>query len=118
MLSVICAEDAPRLSPTDAVGAGTLLGAPVVTDILAACSLWPHGSVSTDFAKPFASSIPTLLISGGRDPVTPHELADSTALTLSRSERYLDPTQGHASLDERSRAAIADFIQALTPEGD
>jgi pimeloyl-ACP methyl ester carboxylesterase len=116
MLSVICAEDAPRLSPGDANDAQTLLGAPVVMDLLAACSVWPRGSVTPDFAKPFVSSIPTLLISGGRDPVTPHELADSTATTLSRSERYLDPTKGHAALDDQSRTAISVFIQALKPE--
>jgi pimeloyl-ACP methyl ester carboxylesterase len=116
MLSVICAEDAPRLSPGDASDAQTLLGAPVVMDLLAACSVWPRGSVTPDFAKPFVSSIPTLLISGGRDPVTPHELADSTATTLSRSERYLDPTKGHAALDDQSRTAISVFIQALKPE--
>ena len=115
MLSVICAEDAPRLSSKDAADDNTLLGAPVVNDILAACSVWPHGSISPDFAKPFASSVPTLLISGGRDPVTPHELADSTALTLSQSERYLDPTKGHASLDDQSRTAISVFIRALKP---
>jgi pimeloyl-ACP methyl ester carboxylesterase len=116
MLSVICAEDAPRLSPGDASDAQTLLGAPVVMDLLAACSVWPRGSVTPDFAKPFVSSIPTLLISGGRDPVTPHELADSTATRLSRSERYLDPTKGHAALDDQSRTAISVFIQALKPE--
>jgi pimeloyl-ACP methyl ester carboxylesterase len=115
MLSVICAEDAPRLSPADAREDGTLLGAPVVADILAACDVWPHGAPSPDFATPFTSSIPTLLISGGRDPVTPHELADSTALTLSRSERYLDPTQGHAALDDQSRTAMSVFLQGPKP---
>jgi pimeloyl-ACP methyl ester carboxylesterase len=118
MLSVICAEDAPRLSPADSRDDKTLLGAPVVMDILAACSAWPRGSVTADFAKPFASSIPTLLISGGRDPVTPHELADSTAGALSQSEHYLDPTKGHATLDDQSRTAISVFIQALKPEGE
>jgi len=113
MLSVICAEDAPRLSAADANAEATLLGAPVVADILAACEAWPRGAVSPDFARPFASSIPTLLMSGGRDPVTPPDLADSVATTFTQSERYLDPSKGHATLDDQGRAALAVFIQGI-----
>lgn len=92
---------------------GTLLGAPLVTDILAACETWPRGVVSSDFARPFSSAIPTLLMSGGRDPVTPPDLADSAAATLTKSERYIDPTKGHATLDDQGRAVLADFIQGI-----
>ncbi|MEP6491320.1 MAG: alpha/beta fold hydrolase [bacterium] len=110
-LSVLCSEDAPRLTAVDAAADdSSLLGTPVVPELLAACRVWPRGVISPQFTTPVVSAIPTLLISGGRDPVTPHDLADSAARTLSRSERYLDSTQGHAALDDRSRALIADFI--------
>ncbi|MGZ7040115.1 MAG: alpha/beta hydrolase, partial [Thermoanaerobaculia bacterium] len=85
-------------------------------DILAACDAWPRGAVSPDFARPFTSSIPTLLMSGGRDPVTPPDLADSVATTLTRSERYLDPSKGHATLDDQGRTALAVFIQGIEPD--
>lgn len=113
LLSVVCTEDAPRLSAAMASPDGTLLGAPLVTDILAACETWPRGVVSSDFARPFSSAIPTLLMSGGRDPVTPPDLADSAAATLTKSERYIDPTKGHATLDDQGRAVLADFIQGI-----
>jgi pimeloyl-ACP methyl ester carboxylesterase len=116
MLSVLCTEDAPRLTPADSTAGETLLGAPATADLLAACGAWPRGEVSPEFARPFASSIPTLLISGGRDPVTPPDLADSVATMLTRTERYLDPAKGHASLDDQSRAALAVFIQGIRPD--
>jgi pimeloyl-ACP methyl ester carboxylesterase len=113
LLSVLCSEDATRLSAVDSTLGETLLGAPAAADLLAACSAWPRGAVSPDFARPFVSSIPTLLISGGRDPVTPPDLADSVATTLTQSERYLDPSKGHATLDDQSRTALAVFIQGF-----
>jgi pimeloyl-ACP methyl ester carboxylesterase len=113
MLSVLCAEDGARLAPADAAVDGTDLGAPAAADLLAACAVWPRGLVSADFARPVASAIPTLLMSGGRDPVTPPDLADSVATTLTRSERYLDPTKGHATLDDQARTLMAVFIQGI-----
>lgn len=112
MLSVVCAEDAPRLTAADTEANGTLLGAPVVADLIAACHEWPRGSVSQEFFQRVVSSIPTLLISGGRDPVTPFYVADSAAKGLSHSERYVDPNAGHAALDDRSRARMAEFLGA------
>jgi pimeloyl-ACP methyl ester carboxylesterase len=112
MLSVLCTEDAPRLR--DALGAadsGRLLGVPVVPELLDACRVWPRGKVSARFASPVESNVPTLLIAGGKDPITPPDLADSTARTLPNSERYVDPMKGHASLDDQSRTRIAQFIQ-------
>jgi pimeloyl-ACP methyl ester carboxylesterase len=116
LLSVLCSEDAPRLSPADSAAGETLLGAPAAADLFAACSVWPRGAVSPDFARPFVSSIPTLLISGGRDPVTPVDIADSVATALTHSARYVDPTKGHATLDDQSRTALALFIQGITPD--
>src|SRR5438067_3118228 len=77
---------------------------------MAACRAWPHGAPSPTFAQRVVSSIPTLLISGGRDPVTPPDLADLAATTLSHSERYLNPEAGHAALDGDSRARMAAFF--------
>jgi hypothetical protein len=48
--------------------------------------------------------------------VTPPDVADSVATALTHSERYVDPTQGHAALDDRSRMALALFIQGIKPD--
>jgi hypothetical protein len=59
--------------------------------------------------------LPPELVSVHHSNEAPRD-TDSTAATLSRSERYLDPTKGHAALDDQSRTAISVFIQALKPE--
>ena len=112
MLSVLCAEDAPRLAQREANDDTLLLGSPMVPELLEACRAWPRGAVSPQFGDRVISSIPTLLISGGRDPTSPAYLADSAAAGLSQSVRYDDPRAGHASLDARSRARLTEFFEA------
>lgn len=113
MLSVLCAEDAPRLAGGGANDDTLLLGSPVVPELLDACRAWPRGAVSPRFGDRVLSSIPTLLITGGRDPTSPPYLADSAAAGLSRSVSYDDPRAGHAALDARSLARLAEFFELL-----
>lgn len=111
LLSILCAEDAPRLGARGPGAERFLLGDPVVPELRGACGVWPHAHVDVHFGDRVRSSIPTLLLSGSRDPASPSYLADSAATNLSRSERYVDAT-GHAELDDRSRARIAAFLEA------
>jgi pimeloyl-ACP methyl ester carboxylesterase len=69
-LSVLCAEDAPKLV-ADPADAETLLGTAFVDFTLAQCSAWPAGRAPDDFHAPLASDKPVLLLSGEHDPVTP-----------------------------------------------
>jgi pimeloyl-ACP methyl ester carboxylesterase len=117
MLSVLCAEDAPRLAAADTTPA--VANTPVIRELVRACSLWPRGAIPADFALPVHTDIPILLLSGALDPVTPPELADSARRTLSHAQSYVDPLGGHASVNDRARESIAEFIQRpnapLTP---
>jgi pimeloyl-ACP methyl ester carboxylesterase len=108
MLSVFCAEDGPRLAAdTTAAVART----PVISELVRACASWPRGTIPADFTQPVRSDVPTLLLSGALDPVTPPELAESARHWLSRSRSYVDPGGGHGSLNDRARELIAAFIQ-------
>jgi pimeloyl-ACP methyl ester carboxylesterase len=109
MLSVLCAEDAPRLTGPDTSTA--MLGAPVVAELVQACSAWPQGGVTADFGRPVRSDIPTLLLSGAFDPVTPPELAESARRSLPRARSYVNPAGGHGALDAPERALIVEFMR-------
>jgi pimeloyl-ACP methyl ester carboxylesterase len=109
MLSVLCAEDAPRLPAADT--SSTLLGTPVVPELVRACSLWTRGDVPADFSQPVRSDTPTLLLSGALDPVTPPELAESAARSLTHGRSYVDPFGGHGSVGDRARELILEFIR-------
>ena len=76
-LSVTCTEDVPYLSKdADAMAAGTFGGNYRLEQQRAACKEWPRGTVSTAHRQPTKSAIPTLLLSGEFDPVTPPSGAD------------------------------------------
>jgi len=96
-LSVTCAEDLPYY--TDAEGEqaarGTYLGDFRSRTQKAACAEWPRGTVPADFAEPVRSDVPTLLLSGERDPVTPAYWADQAARTLPHSIHLVAKGGGH-----------------------
>jgi len=114
-LSVWCAEDIPRLNATDTLSSRSLLGIPALPEIAAACAEWPHAVISASYGARVSSSIPTLLMSGGRDPATPAYLVDSVAKGLAHAERYNDPSAGHAALDAKARDRMARFFAAGGP---
>jgi pimeloyl-ACP methyl ester carboxylesterase len=110
MLSVLCAEDAPRLAAAGAVQGGGALGAPVVEELVRACEVWPHGDAGARFAAPVTSDVPVLLISGELDPITPPELAKAARRTLPRAEEYVVARGGHAALDEGASGLLVDWV--------
>jgi pimeloyl-ACP methyl ester carboxylesterase len=115
MLSLLCAEDAPRLARVDTSAGSAPLGRPIASELLQACEAWPHHEVEASFYQPVRSDAPTLIISGARDPITPPELADSARRTLSHAVAYLDPQGGHGSLDDRAQRLLVEFIN--DPDG-
>jgi pimeloyl-ACP methyl ester carboxylesterase len=54
--------------------------------------------------------VPVLLVSGGLDPVTPPDWADSAAVHLPNSARFVDSTAGHGVMSHRLVTMIANFI--------
>lgn len=94
-LSVLCTEDASLLTPRPQ-DADTLLGNQLIEGFEAQCKVWPHGLMPKDFHAPFKSSIPTLLISGERDPVTPPSYAAEVLKGLSDGRSLVVKGLGHA----------------------
>ncbi len=98
-LSVICAEDAPRITAEDAEkeSSGTLFGEYVMRNQRLACEFWPKGAVEPAFYEPIASDIPTLVLSGEVDPVTPPVWGEQIARTLPASRHIVIPGTGHTA---------------------
>lgn len=94
-MSVICTEDASLLQPRPQ-DAGLLLGDELIKAFIAECRAWPHNPMPKDFHAPFKSSIPTLLISGERDPVTPPAYAGEVLRGLSDGRSLVVKGLGHA----------------------
>ena len=114
--SVICAEDADLLKAR-LQDAGTILGGELIDGIEAACSVWPHGQRPADFHAPFTSSIPTLILSGERDPVTPPAYAQQILKGLSDARVLEVKGMGHSVLGRGCMPKLVnDFIAGLQPK--
>lgn len=95
-MSVLCAEDFPRYTEerTD-LTADTLLGGTAVESMVDGCADWPRADMASDWGAPLVSDVPTLLLSGALDPVTPPRWGALAAETLSQSVHAVAPGAGH-----------------------
>jgi pimeloyl-ACP methyl ester carboxylesterase len=94
--AVVCAEDIPFLGQIDwsALDA-TYLGSVQSQALLTICEHWPSGSVDPDIKDPLHSAIPTLVLSGEEDPITPPEYGEQVMESLSQALHIVGPGQGH-----------------------
>lgn len=114
-LSVVCTEDLPFIDEGEAraLGAGTFLGDRTVRHHKAACRNWPRGTLPEGYSEPVRSALPTLLISGTSDPVTPPHWAEDAARYLPNSVQIVVPNAGHAdSVGPCEQGIIAAFMAA------
>jgi pimeloyl-ACP methyl ester carboxylesterase len=113
-LSVVCAEDIPRITPEDlAKLAGSFFGRSLVDDFIRACSVWPRGKIPPDFYEPVRSEVPVLILSGGIDPATPPRHGDQVAATLPNARHFVAPYLGHGvSLHGCAPRLIESFVRA------
>jgi pimeloyl-ACP methyl ester carboxylesterase len=93
--SVVCAEDAPRLDrASDRPGPD--LGDGARRLYREVCAGWPRGSVPEDFYTMPPAPAPTLVLSGGIDPVTPPRHGARAAQALGAQARHVVvPNAGH-----------------------
>jgi pimeloyl-ACP methyl ester carboxylesterase len=94
--AVTCAEDAPRVTTSDSSRILATLRAPsLATRNLAACDGWPRPPLPADFYEPLTSAVPTLILSGGLDPVTPPANGEIVSKSLSNSRHVIAAGYGH-----------------------
>ena len=114
--SVVCAEDAPRYTP-DPADADTLLGADAGARFFSGCEAWPTGEVADDFTRPYGGDIPTLLLSGELDPVTPPEYGEEVAKGLDNARHFALEGQGHGVMGVGCMPRlIAQFVESTDPQ--
>lgn len=96
--AVVCTEDAPYYDENsfdrDAL-AETYLGPAQLEAMEAMCSVWPEGVIDDQFHAGLNNDIPTLILSGEGDPVTPPAYADLAAADLGNALHLIGKKQGH-----------------------
>ena len=98
-LAVICAEDAPQITPDDRTkeAEGSMFGPYVMRMQQEACAFWPRGTVDAAFYEPVKSAVPTLVLSGELDPVTPPVWGEAITKHLSNAMHVVIPGTGHTA---------------------
>lgn len=96
-LSVTCPEDTRAIREEEIAGAvaGTFLGDFRVRQQLAACAVWAPRAPDPAFREPLASAVPTLILSGERDPVTPASNGNSIARHLTHALHLVVADSAH-----------------------
>lgn len=97
-LAITCTEDVPFVDAQAAAldNGRTLLGDWRVRQQVEACRGWPTYPLPADYHQFVPSGIPTLLISGEHDPVTPASGGDALAATLPNSLHVVVPSAAHS----------------------
>lgn len=123
--TVMCAEDAD-FNPTDQDLNGVH---PQIAEVerrmpaffLELCRVWDVEPISPEIDQPVASEIPTLVLSGGFDPITPPAYGQAAADTLPNSFSYTFPAGGHGQAMEGpcQDSIILDFLDdpSSPPDG-
>ncbi len=103
--TVLCAEDVLSGNASGAEGAvsnvndlsKSVLQLNLVKPMKSICQFWPPGKLPDTYNIPTESDIPTLILSGELDPVTPPYWGDKAAEALSNSEHIVVPGTHHGS---------------------
>jgi pimeloyl-ACP methyl ester carboxylesterase len=103
--SVICGEASGRASRDGIAQTSSELDPAVRSDVIQdtdgqafdTCNVWSVRPVAQSEGQPVTSSIPTLVMEGEYDPVTPPSNGDEVAKSLAHSHVALFPATGHGT---------------------
>jgi pimeloyl-ACP methyl ester carboxylesterase len=118
--SIVCAEDAPFITDEaiKSAAAGTWFGEQMVRNMLEPCKVWPRGTVPEGYREPVKSGVPTLLLSGELDPITPPTWGEEAKKTLSNSMHVVVPGVGHNTAGLGCvQSLMAEFVKQGSLEG-
>ncbi|HXO28669.1 MAG TPA: alpha/beta hydrolase, partial [Thermoanaerobaculia bacterium] len=117
--SVTCAEDLPFIDAATAARAtaGTLLGDYRIREQKRVCADWPRGRIPADAHQLVHSTVPVLLLSGERDPVTPPEFGERVARELPNSLHVVVPHSGHGSDEPCVESIVRRFVERASVRG-
>lgn len=101
-MSVQCAEEIPFSTPEEAVTAAQSTQPQIaafypasVKPLFAACQAWNPAPPDGRENQPVSSDVPTLVMAGEYDPITPPDWGRQVASTLTQAYFYEFPANGH-----------------------
>jgi pimeloyl-ACP methyl ester carboxylesterase len=94
---------------------GTFVGQTMIAQARQMCAGWPRFAPQPALFEPATGDVPTLLVSGAADPVTPQRWATMAAKTLTRSREVVARGAGHgAGREGCTSRLIAAFVASAS----
>lgn len=118
-MAVVCSEDVPFISDEDVAREtkGTFIGSQIVDTMRESCALWSRADLPDGYREPVAVDVPTLVLSGDLDPVTPPRWGEHAAKSLSHARHVVVPGAGHGTLAVPCMSGVlADFLAGADPD--
>jgi pimeloyl-ACP methyl ester carboxylesterase len=117
--SVLCAEDIDPLTwpEIEEASAGTFMGDYLIAGYKRACDRWPSAEMPASFFEPVTSNKPVLILSGGRDPVTPVVGGNKMAEQWPNSVHVVVPNGGHGQGGPCITAMLVHLIRTGSVSG-
>lgn len=117
--SILCSEDMAFNDWDELRGVteGTLMGPHLIREYERACDNWVTYDVPASYHDPLRSDIPTLLLSGERDPITPPAYGEEVAKYLTNSLHVIQPNAGHGAGGPCVAKLRLELIQTGSVEG-
>ena len=111
-LAITCTEDVPFIDQAAAAAERdrTLLGDYRVRQQARACRGWPTYTVPADYHQPYPTDVPTLLISGEFDPVTPPRWGRMAEAAHRNSLHVIVPAAAHGYGGMQGTACVDSMI--------
>ncbi len=120
-LSVVCSEDLRELderSRARAVAGLTVFDDHALAQLEQVCARWPRAALADELFAPVSSSVPTLLLSGRYDPVTPPAMAERVGATLSDARHVIADNLSHGLWHQGCvPELLAEFYRSADPAG-
>ena len=118
--NIVCNEDIPRITQSMLdKDSDNNFGRGSTHDVYqSACKVWPKYKVESAFYQPVVANIPTLILSGDLDPVTPPSNGDKSASTLPNSHHVISKNSAHIVASTSCGVGIVnEFLGHLNPKG-
>ena len=115
-LAVTCNEDIPRISAAapDSAAGESFVGAARARQHVAACDGWPRSVPAWQDLEPVQSTVPSLVISGGNDPVTPPQWGGLAVRSLSQGVHLIVPAASHADTSPCADGIVTAFVESAS----
>jgi pimeloyl-ACP methyl ester carboxylesterase len=118
-LSVTCAEDVAFIpeEKIQAAVAGTFLGDFRIRQQQAACKAWSPAKLGPEFQAPTVSDVPTLIVSGERDPATPASDGEKTVRNLRNGIHVVVADGAHSNNGMKGQECEEQMMMRLIESG-